>query len=1171
VEQTNIDTSRNDTDESLPKALTILVVLNELTKAGQIKITYRELGEYFKQDAEFISHTCSRVMNFLLRNKLIIKEKETFSKNIRVSITFLGREFLRNNKSGHFEQLIQEKYTGYMNHGLSIDPESDMEFSFLLQNAKSIKLGGVSAGRFLDYIVKRIHCTDPQDLFHHDCHIQILLYKWGGNLEAYPELKPTLEYYANYPDFTHYFGRKATGTQYQVDHLNQAPKKLEFQISSEFLAEPKIITVTIDLVVTDRFLYHTFMIIENDLGIDTEKVLQIGLVTFDDRTHRDPSNTKFLHPHFILKSANSPDDAKIIEFYEKYFDKVWRLNNPVCYQWPFTISLTPVAAQNLSHISPPTANMADKKSRLQFILKQIAYGTHDGLYSRTYGELQELLKIDPKKKYFSHDNRTWIARLEELNLIVKKTQGKNVEVNLTFLGRDFLRYLSKKESSRVQKYEGIFSGEFWNLTKVHMYPNRKKTLDFDALFQNAEEIDVCSISGNHFIRYLWDAKDVNHPAHGIWERRPKIRLVVLNPDFFDKRLELHTFDNFGLREEFTTYYPQFGQETKFENPYYLSKLFAEYNSSEDAEVSKKPSRKKSAKKTGEFSTLSGVNKVAPTFSNNSNNTEQIQAEKDKIEPRLSIKYLDYFPLFSYLMSKDRNGTRVMQIEMYSPGSTNLERPLLVLKDYEADIPKFNRRDSDEYKVMQYFETYFNQYYRDGKFFNITPKIDLALPLIPDISPDLTEIAVGMDNGSLRVFDMKSKTLIFTDQRHTDRITSVRFSQNGELLVTVGRDRRIQIYNRNATSSYTYFRTIVNVPENIISLKVTNNNLIFARASNDKHLYVWELTPTDEIRKKIEFPDIINYSIYAPNHNWIIVGCNDGKIIYIELNNPTRKFDMNIEAITQNQQVISIYLSPDEKLMILLVKSGEIIIWNLETKETVQRIAKVIDGDVSSSKLFTDGEKLVCMYLGKNRKCIVKEWKCASAAPGRNYRSSGDDSVFIAHYDKEIPIQNVETIGFDHKGECVILTVKDDKRIYGQKIGHLPTPYLWNGEEFDLFTSWEVVPKRNPQISTSVNNNGSSCLLITPQEKTEDLPYRIEPSWKTMMQDQKQKIRIIGFLKSSRPIMISKLARLLGSSTQEVEIFLYDISGAGLVKFTLEPDAIVIDETNLQLLIGLITS
>ncbi|MFN6299244.1 MAG: WD40 repeat domain-containing protein, partial [Microcystis sp.] len=146
----------------------------------------------------------------------------------------------------------------------------------------------------------------------------------------------------------------------------------------------------------------------------------------------------------------------------------------------------------------------------------------------------------------------------------------------------------------------------------------------------------------------------------------------------------------------------------------------------------------------------------------------------------------------------------------------------------------------------------------------------------------------------------------TLQGHSDKVLTVKFSQNGQLLASGGgeNDKTVIIWNLGEKSSIT-LKGHSDWFGGILSVDFGSNNKFLASGSKDKTIKIWDIKRGTEVKTLSEHSDHINSVSVSPNNQLLASGSDDKSLKLWDL-----KAGKAIISIPHPQKIYSVCFSPD---------------------------------------------------------------------------------------------------------------------------------------------------------------------------------------------------------------------------------------------------------------------
>jgi len=156
----------------------------------------------------------------------------------------------------------------------------------------------------------------------------------------------------------------------------------------------------------------------------------------------------------------------------------------------------------------------------------------------------------------------------------------------------------------------------------------------------------------------------------------------------------------------------------------------------------------------------------------------------------------------------------------------------------------------------------------------------------DINPDGKTATFGYEDGSLRIYDLKTSQIIyaFTKGResHKGEINQLSYSEDCKSIATASTDGCSKVINTSTGKVVTSFKVTLNENNkddeadeiSVESASISSRFNLLAFGSLDSYLYVWNLR-SNQIIKKIQHPKGISKILWDSTGMKIFTACLDG--------------------------------------------------------------------------------------------------------------------------------------------------------------------------------------------------------------------------------------------------------------------------------------------------------
>ncbi|MBD2437711.1 eIF2A-related protein [Nostoc sp. FACHB-110] len=330
--------------------------------------------------------------------------------------------------------------------------------------------------------------------------------------------------------------------------------------------------------------------------------------------------------------------------------------------------------------------------------------------------------------------------------------------------------------------------------------------------------------------------------------------------------------------------------------------------------------------------------------------------------------------------------------------------------------------------------------------------------------------------------------INTLEGHTDSVTKVSFSLDGQKIVSGSADGRIIIWSRKGTK----LKDFKAHDKKITSLGFSPNGQNILSGSEDKTLKLWSLEG-DELTKFPGHEDEVTSFSFSPDGQKIISGGKDGKLKLWNLKGEEIKSEELIPFEGHDSSINSVSFSPDGRLIASISEDYTIKIWNHNGKKI--KTLKNING---SSVSFSPDNQSVAIF-GLTSSNIKLRSVDGSFIQDINFNGI----TYILSWSSDTKTINVAGIDFSSYNDITVSTIQIDQgsRVNFTLKGHRNTitslnfspdgKMLVSGSEDKTVKLWslekssfqfpnerrinEVVFSPNPQTVASIDDASTATL------------------------------------------------------------------------------------------------
>jgi len=272
-----------------------------------------------------------------------------------------------------------------------------------------------------------------------------------------------------------------------------------------------------------------------------------------------------------------------------------------------------------------------------------------------------------------------------------------------------------------------------------------------------------------------------------------------------------------------------------------------------------------------------------------------------------------------------------------------------------------------------------------------------------ISPDDKILAVGDMNGVITQYSMKTGNPEHEFKAHASYIQKIQFAQNGDVLITAGRDNEIKFWD---TSSKKLIRAISAGQLWINSIAVSHNGKILATAGQDGNVSLWDVGTGSLITVLGKHRRYVKSICFSPDDAYLFSGGREGQILVWDVSRKTIFSKIQL----QNGFARDMTISKSGVSLFVSMMNNTIQVWDWE-------------------------KNLMLKKLGTNSYGAMTS--CFDDASNRLFSAHTDGSVKIWNMDNQSLVLNL--VGFSD----------------GQWLSYTPDGYYDCSSSGDRYVQWKV--------------------------------------------------------------------------------------------------------------------
>lgn len=211
----------------------------------------------------------------------------------------------------------------------------------------------------------------------------------------------------------------------------------------------------------------------------------------------------------------------------------------------------------------------------------------------------------------------------------------------------------------------------------------------------------------------------------------------------------------------------------------------------------------------------------------------------------------------------------------------------------------------------------------------------------------TMIAMGVEDGSIRLWDVATSSVKATLNGHRGAVWSSRFAHQSELLVTAGDDGFIKVWNPSQSEPVQSFRH----DQAIRGLALAHDDQTFYAGDRDGELRVWSLRSQDALQKANQ-PGSINAVVLSADDQTLATAGSDKAV---RLWN-AKTLSMKLQLDGHSGPVYGLAFSPDGKRIASAGWDKTIRIWDTASGSSV-KTWEGHEGDIWGVAWSPDGTRL----------------------------------------------------------------------------------------------------------------------------------------------------------------------------------------------------------------------
>lgn len=332
-----------------------------------------------------------------------------------------------------------------------------------------------------------------------------------------------------------------------------------------------------------------------------------------------------------------------------------------------------------------------------------------------------------------------------------------------------------------------------------------------------------------------------------------------------------------------------------------------------------------------------------------------------------------------------------------------------------------------------------------------------------LSPDKRNFAVCSSKGAIRVYDIKTGSLVTTLKGHTKGVSDIAFSPiDSNIIALCSDDLTIRIWSISKSKC---IRILKKHTYHITTITFNSKGNLLISGAADETIVVWDLTTGRSLKTLAAHSDPVSSVCLTPDDTIIVSGSYDGLMRLFDLgtgqclktlvyNSSTHGTATASTNDVVNFPISHVQISPNGKYILSSSLDGKIRLWDYMNNKVV----KTYTGESGSELVNTKYDSGSCFITSTERPLVA----------------SGSDSAGVLFWD----VQSKEIVFQLQPGDTVldVVLVNEGKALITSTLLGVVKVYKLNPEHEKRFADSTVEYLEPPQETTSAEQTPATRLV-----------------------------------------------------------------------------------------------